>query len=52
MKPAQHLMNKFKKNCLLAHYKYLSVKYFSVLPVFMELFSEMTDNTQMVSCMK
>jgi len=52
MKPAQHLMNKFKKNLLLAPPEQLSVKYFSIFSLFLEIFAKMSDTTKVVTRMK
>jgi len=51
LKPAQHLMNKFKKKLLLAPPE-LPIKYFSIFPVFLEIFSKMSHTSKLVSRMK
>ena len=45
-------MDKFEKNWFLRPSEQLSVKYFSVFPVFMKLFPKMLDTTKMVSRLK
>ena len=46
------LMNKFKKHLLLAPFEQLSVKYFSIIQIFMKLFPKVSDTTKVVSGMK
>ena len=52
MKPAHDLMNKFKKNWVLAYFKQYPIKYLSIFPLFVKLFWKVSDTTKVISCMK
>ena len=52
MKPAHDWMDKLKKNLLLGPSEQFSVKYISISPIFMRVFSKVSDTTKMLSRMK